>query len=62
MTAEATHYRESLALELQMKENPEFRDRWTAAEAAYEARMPIDDEVDDIAPEDELSTADAVSI
>jgi membrane protein involved in colicin uptake len=61
MTAEATHYRESLTLERQMLDDPEFRKRWTDAEAAYEAKTPFDDDTEEALEEDECSNADAVS-
>jgi hypothetical protein len=44
MAAEARDYRETLAMERQMQEDPEFRKRWTALESAYESRLPFDDE------------------
>ena len=37
MAAEAKDYRETLAMERQMQEDPEFRKRWTESEAAYES-------------------------
>jgi len=53
MAAEAKDYHETLAMERHMQEDPEFRKQWTASEAAYEARMPVDDEGDETMQEDE---------
>lgn len=55
MAAEAKDYRESLAIERQLKENPEFRKRWIAEEEAYEARLPFADEDDYTAEEEDES-------
>jgi hypothetical protein len=53
MAAEAQAYRETLAMERQMQEDPEFRKLWTESEAAYQARLPFDDEDDEAVQEDE---------
>ena len=44
MAAEAKDYHETLEMERQMQDDPEFRKRWTESEAAYESRLPFDDE------------------
>ena len=53
MAAEAKDYRETINMERQMREDPEFRDRWTAAENAYESRLSFDEEGDETVQEDE---------
>jgi Meiotically up-regulated gene 113/Domain of unknown function (DUF4041) len=53
MAAEAKEYHETLAMERQMREDPEFRKRWTESEAAYESRLPFNDEGDETFQEDE---------
>ena len=53
MAAEAKDYHETLAMERQMQEDPEFRKRWAESEAAYESRLPFDDEGDETYQEDE---------
>ncbi|MEO6808052.1 MAG: DUF4041 domain-containing protein [Isosphaeraceae bacterium] len=44
MAAEAQDYRDTLAMERQLQEDPEFRKRWAESEAAYQSRLPFDDE------------------
>lgn len=62
MAAEAKDYHETLAMERHMQEDPEFRKQWTASEAAYEARLPFDDEGDETVQEDEtLALAEEAS-
>jgi vacuolar-type H+-ATPase subunit H len=53
IAAEAKDYRETLAMERQMQEDPEFRRRWAQSEAAYESRLPLDEEGDETVQEDE---------
>jgi hypothetical protein len=53
MAAEAKDYRETQAMERQMQEDPEFRRRWEESEAAYESRLPFDDEGDETVQESE---------
>jgi F0F1-type ATP synthase membrane subunit b/b' len=53
MAAEAKDYHETLAMERQMQADPEFRKRWAESEAAYETRLPFDDEGDETFQEDE---------
>lgn len=53
MAAEAKDYRETLAMERQMQEDPEFRRRWAESEAAYESRLPFDEEGDEAMQETE---------
>jgi hypothetical protein len=53
LTAEARDYQETLALERQMREDPEYRKQWTEGEAAYQSRLPFDDEGDEISQEEE---------
>ena len=44
MAAEARDYRETISMERQMQEDPEFRKRWADSEAAYEASLPLYEE------------------
>ncbi len=53
MAAEAKDYLETLAMERQMQEDPEFRKRWAESEAVYESRLPFDYEGDESMEEDE---------
>lgn len=53
MAAEARDYRDSLAVELQLQEDPEFRKRWTESEASYAPSQPYDDEGDESDQEEE---------
>jgi hypothetical protein len=53
MAAEVQDYRDSLAMERQLREDPEFRKRWTEAESAYQSRLPFDDEREEADPVDE---------
>ncbi len=47
IAAEARDYRESLAMEQHLQEDPEFRRQWAESEAAYESRHMFDeDEID----------------
>ena len=62
MAAEARDYRDTLAMERQMQEDPEFRKRWVESEAAYQARLPFGDEEDEWMQEDEgVALAEDVS-
>ena len=47
MAAEARDYRDTLAMERHLQEDPEFRRQWTESEAAYESRHMFDDEGDE---------------
>jgi hypothetical protein len=47
LAAEAREYSETLALERQMQEDPEFRKRWTEAESVYQPLLPFDEEGDE---------------
>jgi hypothetical protein len=53
MAADARDYRDSLTLERQIQEDPEFRKRWTETEAAYQSRPPFDDEGEESEQEEE---------
>ncbi|GAC1473296.1 MAG: hypothetical protein NVSMB9_21690 [Isosphaeraceae bacterium] len=53
MASEAKDYRETLAMERQIQEDPEFRKRWAESEAKYESFLPFGDEGDEIVQEDE---------
>jgi hypothetical protein len=53
MAAEARDYRDSLTMERQLQDDPEFRKRWTESAAAYELRQPFDDEGDEAEQEEE---------
>ena len=57
MAAEARDYRDTLAMERQIQEDPEFRKRWTESEAAYESRLLFDDEGDET-EQDEIEQAE----
>ena len=52
MAADAQDYRDSLAMERQLQEDPEFRKRWAESEAAYEPRHMFDDDEGDQEEED----------
>ena len=61
MAADAVDYRETMAMENQMQEDPEFRRRWAESEAAFEARRPFEDEVDETEQvEEETAVAEEV--
>lgn len=47
MAAEARDYRDSLAMEQHMKEDPEFRRQWAESEAAFESRHMFDEDEED---------------
>ena len=47
MAAEARDYRDTLAMERHLQEDPEFRRQWADSEAAYESRHIFDDEGDE---------------
>jgi hypothetical protein len=53
LTAEARDYRETLEMERQMRENPEYQRRWTEEQASYESLPSFDEEVEDAMQEDE---------
>lgn len=53
IAAEARDYRESLAMEYHLQEDPEFRRQWVESEAAYESRHMFDDEGDEAEQEEE---------
>src|SRR3954447_20073596 len=53
IAAEARDYRETLAMERHMQDDPAFRERWAEVEAAYEPRTLFDDEGDEAVQEDE---------
>lgn len=54
LAAEARDYRDTLAMERQLREDPEFRKRWTESEVAYQSRLPFDDdEGEELAEEDQ---------
>ncbi len=50
IASEARDYRESLAMEQHLQEDPEFRRQWTESEAAYESRQMFDE--DEVEQED----------
>jgi hypothetical protein len=47
MAAEARDYRDSLAMERQLQEDPEFRKRWAESEAAFEGRHIFEEDEED---------------
>jgi Meiotically up-regulated gene 113 len=57
LTAEARDYRETLAMEKQMQDDPEYRNRWTAEQAAYQP-YPLFDEEEGEALHDDEDVAD----
>ena len=44
IAAEARDYRESLAMERHLQDDPEFRRQWAESEAAHESRNMFDDD------------------
>jgi hypothetical protein len=54
LTGEAREYRETLAIERQLREDPEYRKRWTAEQSVYASRALFDEDVDETAGLDEL--------
>lgn len=53
LAAEARDYRDTLAMEGQMRDDPEFRRRWAEDQVTYEATPRFDDEGDEAMQEDE---------
>jgi hypothetical protein len=53
MAAEAREYHDSLDVERQFQEDPEFRRRWTETETACESRDLFDEEEDEVEQEEE---------
>jgi hypothetical protein len=44
LTAEAREYRETMALEQKLRDNPEFRRRWIEEQAMYDSILPFDED------------------
>lgn len=53
LAAEARDYRETLAMERQMREDPEYQKRWTEEQSAHVPTPAFDDDEDDEGREDE---------
>jgi hypothetical protein len=55
LAAEAREYRETLAMERQMKEDPDFRKRWTEGQELRESDVGVEDELDGTEEDEEPS-------
>ncbi|WP_435020198.1 DUF4041 domain-containing protein [Tundrisphaera sp. TA3] len=58
MVAEARDYRDSLAMDQHLLEDPEFRRRWAESEAAYEERHIFEDDDEAERHDDEVALID----
>ncbi len=58
LAAEAKDYRETIAMERQMREDPEFRERWTTAESAYQSRLPFEDDDENVQEDEDFALAE----